>query len=143
MSSHSFSAPRTPVAKKMHTCIWCWNKIVIGERYYRFVGVGNGDFQNWSMHSDCQAACERETVYYEYYDDSICEERHLRGMTCQDAEHIKILEEEIHQLKQDVNKWRNRWANQHKTENINRWDWRHAWDDDCKECIEARSILGE
>lgn len=96
MSSHSFNVPRTPVAKKSHRCIWCWDDIITRERYYRFVGIYEGDFQNWAMHLDCQMACEREGDY-EY--GEICEERHQRGKTCQEMERINLLEKENKQLK--------------------------------------------
>lgn len=62
-----------PVAKKQHRCEWCHEPIVAGERYYRFVGKWEGDFQNWAMHTNCHEACPP---------GEICPEKHVRGEDC-------------------------------------------------------------
>ncbi len=70
---NDFARTTEPVAKKQHRCEWCWWPIVVGEKYYRFVGKWGGDFQDWAMHTDCRKACTG---------DEICPVRHVRGEGC-------------------------------------------------------------
>ncbi len=58
-----FGEVRYPKAAKEHRCHWCAQAILKGEKHAHFVGVWEGDFQNWRMHSECHDAA----------DESICE----------------------------------------------------------------------
>lgn len=59
---------------KAHRCVWCHETIAIGERHLRYVGVWQGDFQDWRVHLECEP-------YLIHSDPSegICEEKHRRG----------------------------------------------------------------
>lgn len=81
-----------PVARKQHSCIWCHELIVIGERHFKYVGIWEREFQNWRMHDDCIDAHKRET-----YDGEICDEAHQRGRTCDEKESVE------RKLAKDVN----------------------------------------
>lgn len=74
-----FSAPCYPVARKEHRCLWCGEKIAVGERHLNYRGVWGGDFQNWRMHSECEAAWERDPD--RGIDGEIEEWGQRRGMT--------------------------------------------------------------
>ena len=48
-----FNEGRWQRARKTHACEYCGGPIPQGENYYRFVGVWDGNFQNWAMHHEC------------------------------------------------------------------------------------------
>jgi len=50
----------TRVAAKEHCCIWCNEKIVVGERYLRESSIYDGDFQDQKWHLECHKACLEE-----------------------------------------------------------------------------------
>src|ERR1035437_6389755 len=43
----------TPYGRKDYHCEWCGEKIPKGERHVHFVGIWEGDWQNWRMHDEC------------------------------------------------------------------------------------------
>jgi hypothetical protein len=46
-------------ATKSHNCMWCADKVLIGEQYVRDVSVYNSDFQNNAWHPECWDAVKR------------------------------------------------------------------------------------
>lgn len=42
-----------PVGRKDYRCEWCGQPIPKGEKHGHFVGIFEGDFQDWRMHSEC------------------------------------------------------------------------------------------
>jgi len=42
-----------PKARKQHKCEYCFGPILVGETYYRFCGIWQGEYQNWAMHEEC------------------------------------------------------------------------------------------
>lgn len=55
-----------PKARKEHICEWCGEKINIGEKYYRYKGIYDGDFQDTCMHLECELASQKffaENIY--------------------------------------------------------------------------------
>lgn len=92
-----FGVDRNPVAKKNHVCEWCRTFVLIGERYYRYRGKWEGEFQDWAMHLDCVEAHQKETD-----DGEICDENHPRGRTCDERdEAYGKLEDEVNELIED------------------------------------------
>jgi hypothetical protein len=55
-----FSLVTHPAARREHRCEWCGQKILKGEKHYKFNGVWQGDFQNWRMHTECSEAWDQE-----------------------------------------------------------------------------------
>jgi hypothetical protein len=43
-----------PVARKEYRCEWCGEKILKGERHFKYAGIWEGDWQNWRMHGECK-----------------------------------------------------------------------------------------
>lgn len=41
------------IARKEHDCIWCREKIQVGEKYSKQTGVFEGDFQANKFHPEC------------------------------------------------------------------------------------------
>ena len=61
--SYTLISETTPVAKKAHTCIWCGEPIIPGQRYVRERSVYEGEPQNYKWHAECRAdalECIRE-----------------------------------------------------------------------------------
>lgn len=48
-----------PIARKEHICEWCGEKIEKGEKYYRYVGFYDGNFQNTPLHLECAEAMDK------------------------------------------------------------------------------------
>lgn len=44
-------------ARKEHCCSWCGEKILKGEKYKRWTGIYEGEFQSNPMHIECDNAC--------------------------------------------------------------------------------------
>lgn len=42
-----------PKARKEHSCIWCGEKILVGEKHRQQAGVVSGDFQDNRYHEEC------------------------------------------------------------------------------------------
>lgn len=57
-----------PIARKEHVCEWCGEKIEKGEKYYRYTGIYDGDFQNTPLHLECQTAADK------YLKENWCDE---------------------------------------------------------------------
>ena len=70
-------------AKKKHFCIWCGEKIKIGEKYLRCIDVSDGDFQSNSFHFECNLACNRDAFVAE---EGFFPYTFYRGMTESEAE---------------------------------------------------------
>lgn len=50
-----FNETRWPISLKDHRCEWCYEPIKAQEQHAHFIGVFQGDFQDWRMHKDCYA----------------------------------------------------------------------------------------
>lgn len=60
------SDPVTLVARKAHTCSWCCEKILPGEKYERWVSIDDSAYTN-KMHPECvEAASAGESGSWEY-----------------------------------------------------------------------------
>lgn len=81
-----FGNETRPVADKSHKCIWCVERIAPGTKHMRYVGIWEGDWQNWRMHVECLEAHERGE---ESWDETICNNRHLRGFSCREMDHVR------------------------------------------------------
>jgi len=42
-----------PIGRKEHRCEWCYEQIEAKEQHAHYIGVWNGEFQNWRMHEEC------------------------------------------------------------------------------------------
>lgn len=42
-----------PVARKARRCVWCWEKILSGEKHFQQVGNVYGDLQDNRYHEEC------------------------------------------------------------------------------------------
>lgn len=42
-----------PVGRKAYRCEWCYEQIPQGEQHAHYVGVWEGEWQNWRMHEEC------------------------------------------------------------------------------------------
>lgn len=60
MSEYRLLEESFPKAKKEHVCVWCGEKIGIGETYRREKSVYDGDMQNFSWHPECDAAFKKD-----------------------------------------------------------------------------------
>jgi len=58
--SYTVLTQKQPKAKNVHTCIWCGEKIVIGEKYHSESGVYDGDFQQTKWHLECNLVAVEE-----------------------------------------------------------------------------------
>ena len=47
---------REATARKAYDCYFCFQPIAPGTRYRRYVGVFEGEWQNWTIHLPCQKA---------------------------------------------------------------------------------------
>ena len=56
------------VANKNHTCIWCGESILSGERYQREVSVFEGQWQFHKWHPECEEAAQKEFKATKEYD---------------------------------------------------------------------------
>ena len=79
MSFNELSLVKAPV--KTHACVWCHTRIVVGEEHQKFVGVWEGEFQNWRVHNDCL----KPMTSSDQHEDSgeICSGPHFRGGKCE------------------------------------------------------------
>ena len=46
----------TPTGRKDYRCEWCGQGIPKGEKHVHFVGIWEGEWQNWRMHNECHAS---------------------------------------------------------------------------------------
>lgn len=56
--SFTFLSVDLRVARKEHRCIWCPEKILVGDRYQDVRCIYEGDFQANKYHPECKFACE-------------------------------------------------------------------------------------
>lgn len=77
--TQNFGSESHPVAEKSHRCIWCVERIAPGTKHFKYVGIWQGDWQNWRMHNECLESHESAR---DYYQDEICNNRHRRGFSC-------------------------------------------------------------
>jgi hypothetical protein len=61
----SFGEHSNPVARKEHCCEWCYGPIPIGEKYSKWVGIWEGEFQCNKLHMECNEVCQRDDPYNE------------------------------------------------------------------------------
>lgn len=48
-----------PKARKEHVCIWCEEKILVGEKHHRQAGRVYGEFQDNRYHAECWTDASR------------------------------------------------------------------------------------
>ncbi len=53
-------ASESPVAKKEHTCDWCGQQILIGEKYHRDRVIFEGQAMTNKFHDECFGAATHE-----------------------------------------------------------------------------------
>lgn len=58
----------TPIAKKVHTCMYCGCNIQIGEKYRRDTLICDGELYDWIAHVDCHAVAI-DLNMFDYVDD--------------------------------------------------------------------------
>jgi len=58
--SYQLLSESKPKARKEHRCVWCYQKIIIGETYRREKSVYDGEIQNFAWHLECDEACKEE-----------------------------------------------------------------------------------
>ena len=58
--SYALLSETTPKARKEHQCIWCGEKILIGEKYRREKSAYDGSMQNHAWHIECDLDCRAE-----------------------------------------------------------------------------------
>ncbi len=78
-SGHDFGHFRTAKARKAHRCSFCFQAITPGMVYERYVGVFEGDWQNWAVHEPCLKAFEEwsdEDGYLPY--DRLTDKEYVR-----------------------------------------------------------------
>lgn len=54
--TYTLLSEHTRKAQKAHQCIWCWQRINVGETYVSERSVNSGEFQNHHWHPECRAA---------------------------------------------------------------------------------------
>ncbi len=54
--SYTLISEKNYIARKPHACIWCGQRVVIGERYVREFSVFDGDTQKLKWHPECRQA---------------------------------------------------------------------------------------
>ncbi len=65
---------------KDHVCVWCPEPIKKGEAHHKYVGLHNGDFQDWRVHKECLTpATDSSDADPDGY---FCEQRHSKGGPC-------------------------------------------------------------
>lgn len=80
-----------PKARKEHDCMWCGDKIVIGENHSKWVGIWEGDFQSNRMHHECVGAFNESAL-----DDYGFEpHQQRRGKTVVESEDTLLKEQQI------------------------------------------------
>jgi hypothetical protein len=47
-----------PVGRKDYRCEWCGQPIPKGEQHAHYVGLWEGEFQNWRVHQECMEALQ-------------------------------------------------------------------------------------
>lgn len=57
-----------PIARKDYICEWCSEKILKGEKYYRYKGIYEGRFQDTCMHLECEDASSK------YFKNNTCDD---------------------------------------------------------------------
>lgn len=85
--------------RKIFACCWCREDIPVGEPRVNYVGLWEGEFQNWHMHPECHSAYKREDDAGGG-DGQIHNEKHPRGMACgeqQEIERDRIIEQHLMQ----------------------------------------------
>ena len=65
---------------KTHQCVWCHEKILPGVFHLKYVGIYEGDFQNWRIHIECKKPMYNSNTYEEFTE--ICPGPHGRGEEC-------------------------------------------------------------
>lgn len=64
----------THVARKEHRCASCYKPIIAGEKYTRYVGMFESDWQNWAAHEICLEVVNQNRNYDDYLEQlSWCE----------------------------------------------------------------------
>jgi len=67
-----------PIARNEHTCYWCGEKILPGERYTRWASIDFGEFFFTKVHRECADAWHSL-----HPDDFVDEHGQCRGCICE------------------------------------------------------------
>ena len=49
----NFNRYQHPKAQKEYRCAWCGEMILVDEVHAHYIGVWDGEWQNWRMHEEC------------------------------------------------------------------------------------------
>jgi hypothetical protein len=55
--SYQLLSETTPVARKQYSCMWCVERIKIGEKHVHEVSKYDGEFQDHRWHPECLDVC--------------------------------------------------------------------------------------
>lgn len=58
--SYRLLAENTRKARKEHRCVWCGQKIAVGEAHTHERSIYEGEFQNHRWHRECYDAMQEE-----------------------------------------------------------------------------------
>jgi hypothetical protein len=58
--SYTLLSETRPKARKQHVCVWCGEKIEVGETYLHEKSVYDGSMQDHKWHIECEKACDEE-----------------------------------------------------------------------------------
>lgn len=58
--SYEFIRETFPAARKVYRCIWCGERIGVGEKHRHEISVYDGNLQNMRWHPECYEDAQRE-----------------------------------------------------------------------------------
>jgi hypothetical protein len=73
--SYRLLSETSPKARKQYRCVWCGERINVGERHAHERSIFDGEFQNHRFHHECIDAMREEAsenggeVEFGYYDN--------------------------------------------------------------------------
>jgi len=86
--SYQFIKDTTPTARKDHYCGLCGLMILKGEKHVKRVGVGEGGFGDFRMHTECEVVthtwsydCWESLDEYEFRDEKKAFYERIRNVT--------------------------------------------------------------
>lgn len=73
-----FGETTYPCGRKDHRCEWCGETIPTSEKHAHFVGMWDGEFQDWRMHSECYSECYEDASENDVFSDGFMPYEHER-----------------------------------------------------------------